>query len=73
MAEGTRLVLVFHDEYERKIVFSFPYVKNNLSASTVKNLMNTIIANGDIFEDIPTTIVSAMIVSTTENVFDLSE
>ena len=72
MADGTKLVLTFLDQYDGTIVFTFPYAKASATAANVKNLMNVIIANGDIFEDKPVTMLSARTITTSETAYDLS-
>ena len=73
MAEGTKLVLVFETVNDTKTVFTFPYAKPSVETSAVKTLINTIIANNDIFEDAPFKCISAKTVITSENTIDLSE
>ena len=73
MAEGTKLVLVFETVNDTKTVFTFPYVKSSVETSAVKTLINTIIANNDIFWDAPFRCISAKTVITNENTINLSE
>lgn len=72
MADGTRLVLGFLNSEEKEIVFTFPYAKPSVTLANIKNLMNVIIANGDIFEDRPVTMASAKTITTSETAYDLS-
>ena len=72
LADGTKLVLGFKNEYDDDIFFSFPYAKPSATISNIKNLMNVIIANGDIFKDRPVSMLSAKTITTTETAYDLS-
>ena len=72
MADGTKLVLAFLDSEEREMVFTFPYAKPSATTANVKNLMQVIIANGDIFEDRPVSMLSAKTITTSETAYDLS-
>lgn len=73
MAEGTKLVLGFENGSGHAVSISYSYAKPSATLANVKSLMNGIIANGSIFENVPVTAKSAKTVTTTENVYDLSE
>ena len=72
MASGTRLELLFNDSNNESISFVFPYAKSGATLSNIRNLINTIIANGDIFNKVPVTAVNAKTVTTSQNVYDLT-
>ena len=55
----TRLKLVFSGAADKKITLLFPYVRGSASAAEVKALMQGIVADGSIYEDVPTGIVGA--------------
>ena len=72
MAAGTTLVLEFADANGNSVFFSYNYANSEVLASDVKNLMNTMIANGSIFKNPPVSIKSAKAVRTSETEFDLT-
>lgn len=72
MAEGTKLQLVFETNEGKTTTMTFAYAKPSATASDVRTLMQTIITNGDIFENVPTVMKSAKTITTSENVYDLS-
>lgn len=53
--------------------FSWNYANPEASVTDVKTLGQTLIANGDIFEEPPTAMKAARIVTTTSTDYDLSE
>ena len=53
------LRLVFESSGGRKINFSYTNVNPEASATQVKTLMQVLIANGDIFAEVPMSIVGA--------------
>ena len=73
MAAGTNLILEFADAASNSVFFFFPFADDEASTSSIKNAMNTIIANGSIFLNPPVSIKSAKAVITSETEFDLSE
>ena len=72
MAECTKLVLTFETNEGKTTTMSINYAKPSAEASAVRALMNAIVTNGEIFENIPVTPKSAKTVTTSENVYDLS-
>ena len=66
MAIGTRLVMVFQDATNTDRTFSFGYIDPQASVANVKNVVQSIIDNGDIFANVPLTAKSAKLVTTTE-------
>lgn len=72
MAEGTKLVLTFETNEGKSMTMSINYAKPSAEASAVRALMQAIITNNDIFENVPVTMKSAKTVTTSENVYDLS-
>ena len=72
MATGSKLILRFGTAAGEK---NFTYNYGNASApvSDVKDLMNAMIENGDIFKYPPLTAISAKTQVTTESEFDLSD
>lgn len=73
MAEGTKLQLTFETNESKTTTMTFAYAKPNAEASSVRALMQTIITNGEIFENVPVTPKSAKIITTSETVYDLSD
>lgn len=71
MASGNVLELKFQTTYGEK-TFRFTRVKNNATSANVKNLVNTMIANGSIYAYPPLVAISAKIIVTSENAIDLS-
>lgn len=72
MANSTKLYMRFGTTSGEKN-FSYNYAKQSLSAATVKSIMNTFIANGEIFKYPPLTIIRAWMQVTEDTEFDLSE
>ena len=72
MAAGSRIIFEFADASGDSIFFTYNYGDDDASTSAVKNAMNTIIANGDIFTHVPVAIKGAKAVITSEVNFDLS-
>lgn len=72
MAEGTKLQLVFETNEGKNTTMTFNYAKPSAEASAVRTLMQAIITNGAIFENVPTVMKSAKTITTSENVYDLS-
>ena len=73
MAEGTKLQLTFETNEGKTTTMTFAYAKPSAEASSVRALMNTIVTNGEIFENVPVTPKSAKTITTSENVYDLSD
>ncbi len=61
-----KLVLEFGDAQGKSIFMVYDYAADTAEADDIKELMNTIIANGDIFSDIPVTKKSAKIIAVYE-------
>lgn len=72
MAEGTKLQLVFETNESKNMTMTFSYAKPTATASDVRTLMQAIITNNGIFENVPTVMKSAKMITTTEQVYDLS-
>ena len=51
---------------------NYNYIDPEVTDATVKTLMQGIIANGDIFENVPAALKSAKLVTTSETAVDLS-
>ena len=71
MASGTKLVCTFKTSNDKTISMTFNYAKSNATTANVKTLMNTIIANGAIFANVPVYSISAKTQTTSENEFNL--
>lgn len=71
MAAGTKMLLKFGTASGEK-TFTYNYGNREALASDVKQAMQTMIANGEIFKYPPLTIVSAKAQVTSETEFDLS-
>ena len=67
-----KLVLTFAGT-NGDVTFSYAYVKDSVTTSNVKSLVNGLITNGSIFANPPVSAKSAKIVTTSEEPFDLSE
>lgn len=70
---ASKLVLTFKCASGDSKSFSYAHAKNNITTSQVKTVVNALITNGSIFADAPLSAISAKIVTTTEEPFDLSE
>ena len=66
MASGTKLHLVFGTNSASKATFNYNYADREVTTATVRALMNGMITNGSIFENVPTAIESAKLVTTAE-------
>ena len=62
---STRLKLVFAGSGDKNISMVFPWANSAATGLQVKALMQGIIANGDIYADVPTGIVSAELLQST--------
>ena len=69
---STKLVLEFADAEGKTINMEFNYADSSADTMDVKTLMNTIIANGDIFVNVPVTAKSAKRVTITESQYNIS-
>jgi len=67
------LQLTFETNEGKTTTMTFAYAKPNAEASSVRALMQTIVNNGEIFENVPTVMKSAKTITTSENVYDLSD
>ncbi len=72
MAEGSKLVLTFSNASGNNTTISFNYADPSVSSAAVKALANGIVANGVIYDNVPTETKSAKMVITTETEYDLS-
>lgn len=72
MATTNKLALSFEGANGKDVSLSYAYADPEVTAATVKTLVNTIIANKEIFDNPPTTAKSAKIVTTEETYFNLS-
>lgn len=69
---STKLVLEFADAEGKTINMEFNYADSSADTMDVKTLINTIIANGDIFVNVPVTAKSAKRVTITESQYNIS-
>lgn len=53
--------------------FSYTPAKSSASLAQVKAAGNALVTNGSIFENVPTAVTAAKLVTTTETAYDLSE
>lgn len=72
MAEGVRLQLKFGTMAGER-TWTFRRAKESVTTNQVKALMNTMIANGSIYQEPPLTARSAKLIKTVEDAFDLDE
>ena len=56
---ATNLKLVFDGSGGKKVSFNFPYADAEALAAQVKTLMQVIVANGDIYSEIPQSLYKA--------------
>lgn len=70
---AVKLVLEFNDAGGTSRKWSFSNADNNVATSSVKALMNGMIANGSIFAHPPVTKVGAKLVVTTETGLDVRD
>ena len=68
---ATRLRLVFSGAGEKKITLSFPYARGSATGTEVKTLMQGIVADGSIYEDVPTGIVGAEFLTSSSSPINL--
>ncbi len=68
---ATRLKLVFSGAGEKKIAMLFPYARSSATGAEVKALMQGIVADGSIYEDVPTGIVGAEFLDSTSTPVEL--
>ena len=68
----TNLKLAFNGVSGNKVSFNFPFADSSASATQVKNLMQLIVANGDIYSEIPQSPSKAEFVVNTVTPIDIS-
>lgn len=73
MAAGTTLEATFLKSDGAKTTFKYKYANPEASSNAVKTLMQAMITNGSIFENVPATIDSAKLVTTSETSLRVSE
>ena len=73
MAAGTKIVFSFGNASGNTVNYSYNYGNASAPASDVKTAMQTMIANGVIFSNVPVSIKGAKAVVTSETEFDLSD
>lgn len=71
MAAGVKLVCEFQTETGATKTFTYNYADPEVTTSTVRALVNGLIANGSIFDNPPKIAKSAKLVTTTETPFNL--
>ena len=69
---GTNLKLVFVGSANKKVAFTYPDAYSAATATQVKTLMQNMVANGDIFAEVPVALESATFVTTTSVPVNLS-
>ena len=69
---ATNLKLVFDGAIGKKVSFSFPCANPSAGSTVVKNLMQEIIFNGDIYAEVPQSMLKAEFVTNTVTPVDLS-
>jgi hypothetical protein len=72
MATETTLRLVFDGNSGKKVTFAYPCAKSGASAVQVKTLMQVMVANGDIFSEVPRYLSGAEFVSREVTAVDIS-
>jgi len=71
MAAGTQLKMIFETGYGEK-TWTFKYAKPAATAANIKELGNTMIANGSIYHYPPLQLVKAQLETTTGTTVDVS-
>jgi hypothetical protein len=56
---ATNLKLVFVGSGSKKVSFNYPFANVSVSPATVKNLMQVIVAKGDIYAEVPQSLSKA--------------
>lgn len=70
--KDNKLVLVFKDNQNKEVQFSFAYVDPEVATQSVKTLMSTMIASTAIFSVTLVSPVSATIKVTTSTILDIA-
>lgn len=70
--KNDKLILIFKDNENADVQFSFAYADTEAEAATIKLLMQTMITNTSVFEKTLTTPVSATLRVTTDTNVDIS-
>ena len=70
---SSKLVLTFANASSEEVKFTYSYADKDASRTSVRQLVNGLIANGSIFASVPTASKSAKMITTTETEFDLSD
>ena len=68
---ATRLKLVFSGAGEKKVTMLFPYARSSATGAEVKALMQGIVADGNIYDDVPKGIVGAEFLDSTSTPVNL--
>ena len=71
MATTTKIVLTMETSNGDKS-FSYNYASSTATTASVKAVGTALVTNGDIFENVPTALKAAKLVTTNEAEFDLS-
>jgi len=56
---ATNLKLAFGGNDGKKVLFNFPFADSTVPATNVKNLMQVIVANGEIYAEVPKSLSKA--------------
>ncbi|MBQ7562241.1 MAG: DUF2922 family protein [Synergistaceae bacterium] len=73
MANNKKLVMTFKCEDGKEHNFSWNHADDTMRDADAKNLADTIITNGSIFENVPVEATGAKVVVTTESELDIRE
>ena len=72
MATTVKITTVFACGDGKNHNFNYNYADPELRTADARTLVQAIITNGSIFDPVPVSLVSASLVTTTKNEFDLS-
>lgn len=68
---NNRLEIKFKDSAGKTLTKSFAHASDEATDEQVKALANGMVTNGAIYADVPTSVVSATLVSTTSTDYDI--
>lgn len=71
ITKPVKLILTFIDVSGKDVVFIFNYADKTAETSDIVALMESIIANGSIFNDVPVSIKSAKFSEAVDTIIDL--
>ena len=73
MASGTRLDLTFVNDNGNSVTYKYNYINSEVDSLSVKALMQGMITNGSIFENVPSVIKEATLVTIRETSINVND